>query len=216
MEPTLPVVTAAQMREADRRCIEQIGIPGAVLMDHAGKAVWKSLEAHRIGVVCGKGNNGGDGYVAARYALLAGCEVTVVLLAKPEDITGDARTFLDAYRNLSGCVVVASTEGEAEASVAALANCDVLVDAILGTGISGEVRGVARAAIESWPPRYTVAVDIPSGLNADTGQPCGCAVRADKTITFQFMKQGLLQPAARPYTGQIEVVDIGIPACCLP
>ena len=213
--PQPPVVTAAQMRAADTRCIEEIGIPGPVLMDHAGKAVWKALKGRRIGVVCGKGNNGGDGYVTARYALVAGCEVSVVVLAEPEAITGDARIFLDAYRNLGGHVVVAHSEDEARAAVAGLSNCDVLVDAILGTGITGEVRGLARAAIEAWPARYTVAVDIPSGLNADTGEPCGCAVRAEKTITFQFMKQGLLQPAARDYTGQLEVVDIGIPACCL-
>jgi len=203
------------MRAADKRCIEEIGIPGAVLMDHAGKAVWKALEGRRIGVVCGKGNNGGDGYVTARYALVAGCEVSVVLLAEPEAITGDARIFLDAYRNLGGRVVVALTEDEARSAVAGLSNCDVLVDAILGTGITGEVRGLARAATEAWPARYTVAVDIPSGLNADTGEPCGCAVRAEKTITFQFMKQGLLQPAARGYVGEVSVVDIGIPACCL-
>lgn len=202
------------MREADRRCIQDIGIPGAVLMDHAGKAVWKEVFGQRIGVVCGKGNNGGDGYVTARYALLAGCDVSVVLLAAPESITGDARIFLDAYRNLGGRVVITLSEEEARAAVAALANCDVLVDAILGTGITGEVHGLARAAIEAWPASYTIAVDIPSGLNADTGHPCGCAIRADKTVTFQFMKRGLLQPHAHPYTGEILIADIGIPAIC--
>lgn len=208
------VLTAAQMREADRRCIEDIGIPGAVLMDHAGKAVWRALEGQRIGVVCGKGNNGGDGYVVARYALLAEREVRVVLLADPDSITGDARTFLDAYRNLGGAVMVAMDEASAAEAVASLDDCDVLVDAILGTGIAGEVRGVARAAIEAWPSLPTVAVDVPSGLNADTGEPCGCAIRAGKTVTFQFLKRGFLNPESRAYTGEVIVADIGIPRVC--
>ncbi|MFM1920048.1 MAG: hypothetical protein RLZZ303_1682 [Candidatus Hydrogenedentota bacterium] len=208
-------LTAAQMREADRRCIEDIGIPGVVLMDHAGKAVWKNLDGRRVGIVCGKGNNGGDGYVVARYALLAGREVRLVLLAAPDTITGDARIFLDAYRRLGGELTVATGEASAREAVAALGNCDVLVDAILGTGIEGEVRGVAKAAIEAWPGPYTVAVDIPSGLNADTGEPCGCAIRAELTVTFQCPKRGFLHPASREYTGEVIVADIGIPSCCI-
>jgi NAD(P)H-hydrate epimerase len=202
------------MREADRRCIEEIGIPGAVLMDHAGKAVWDVVQpmGQRVGIVCGKGNNGGDGFVVARYALLAGRDVHLVLLAPEATITGDARTFLLAYKNLGGTVVVA----ENATPVAALADCDVLVDAILGTGITGEVRGLPRAAMEAWPPVPTIAIDLPSGLNTDTGQPCGCAVRAELTVTIQFMKGGLTLPGAAAYTGEVIVADIGIPDCCLP
>ena len=212
--PPRPIVTAAEMREADRRCIEDIGIPGAVLMDHAGKAVWDVVQpmGQRVGIVCGKGNNGGDGFVVARYALLAGRDVYLVLLAPEAAITGDARTFLRAYQNLGGNVVVA----EDAAPVAALADCDVLVDAILGTGITGEVRGLPRAAIEAWPPVPTIAIDLPSGLNTDTGQPCGCAIRADITVTIQFMKLGLTVAGAEYYAGKVIVADIGIPDCCLP
>ncbi len=208
------VLTAAQMREADRRCIEDIGIPGVVLMHNAGAAVFQEVRRGPVGVVCGKGNNGGDGFVVARLALVAGLDTQVVLVARPEEITGDAAVYLRAYRNLGGRISEASTENGAAAAVAALAGRETLVDAVLGTGVKGEVRGAQRAAIEAWPRGYTVAVDLPSGLNADTGEPCGCCIRADVTVTFQFAKQGLLMPAAKPYVGRLVIADIGIPPVC--
>lgn len=209
------VLTAAQMREADRRCIEDIGIPGAVLMNNAGTAVYRELPAAgSVGVVCGRGNNGGDGYVVARLALLAGRATRVVLVGRQDLITGDAAAFLRVYRNLGGAMRAVDDEVAAADAVIGLADCDVLVDALLGTGISGAVRGPVRAAIEAWPRVHTVAVDIPSGLDADTGQPCGCAVRADVTVTFQFAKRGFLAREARGYLGRLVVADIGIPECC--
>ncbi len=209
------VLTAAQMREADRRCIEELGIPGAVLMNNAGAAVFCEIAGGPVGIVCGKGNNGGDGFVVARLALLAGMETTVVLAAEPERITGDAKTFMDVYLRLGGNMVVAPDAEAAASAVADLADCAVLVDALLGTGISGEVRGTARAIIGAWPRGLlTVAVDLPSGLDADTGEPCGACVRADVTVTFAFMKKGLLAPSAEPYVGRVFVADIGIPDLC--
>lgn len=208
-------LTAAQMREVDRRCIQGIGIPGAVLMNNAGAAVYREIgDLGPVGVVCGKGNNGGNGYVVARLALLSGRETRVVLTAPVEQITGDAATFLAVYQRLGGRVSVAATEEAASAAVRALGDCVVLVDALLGTGVSGEVRGPIRAAIEAWPRVFTVAVDVPSGLDADTGAPCGCAVRADVTVTFQYPKTGFLNPSAQPYLGRLVVADIGIPAQC--
>ena len=209
------VLTAAQMREADRRCIEELGIPGAVLMDNAGAAVFREITGEPVGIVCGKGNNGGDGFVVARFALLAGLEPTVVLAAEPAQITGDAKTFMNVYLRLGGNMVVAPEAKTAAHAVADLADCGVLVDALLGTGISGEVRGMARAVIEAWPRNpVTIAVDLPSGLDADTGEPCGACVRADVTVTFAFMKKGLLAPSAEPYVGRVVVADIGIPDLC--
>lgn len=214
VKKAMKTLTAAQMREADRRCIEEIGIPGVVLMHNAGAAVFREVRRGPVGVVCGKGNNGGDGFVVARLALVAGLDTQVVLVARPEEITGDAAVFLRAYRNLGGRIVEACTESEAAAAVAALAGRETLVDAVLGTGVKGEVRGAQRAAIAAWPQGYTVAVDLPSGLNADTGEPCGCCIRADVTVTFQFAKRGLLAPAAKPYLGRLVVADIGIPPVC--
>lgn len=208
-------LTAAQMREVDRRCIEDIGIPGVVLMNNAGTAVYRELpDTGPVGIVCGKGNNGGDGYVVARLALLAGRETRVILVARPEQIMGDAATFLRAFQRLGGEVQPVDAEDAATKAVEELGDCAVLVDALLGTGISGTVRGPIRAAIEAWPRVHTVAVDIPSGLDADTGLPCGCVVRADVTVTFQFAKRGFLAAEAHEYLGRLVVADIGIPECC--
>ncbi|MCP4640451.1 MAG: NAD(P)H-hydrate epimerase [bacterium] len=207
-------LTAAQMREADRRCIEEVGIPGAVLMNTAGAAVFREIDHGPVGVVCGKGNNGGDGFVVARLALVAGLDVRCVLIADPDKIRGDAGVFLRAYRNLGG-VVQSVTEEEASAdAVRALSDCAVLVDALLGTGIKGEVTGPIRAAIDAWPSVRTIAVDLPSGLNADTGEVCGCCVRADVTVTFQFAKRGFENLDAGAYLGRLVVADIGIPEVC--
>lgn len=207
-------LTAAAMREADRRCIEELGIPGAVLMENAGRAVFGELAGGPLGVVCGKGNNGGDGYVVARLALAAGYGVRVVLLAVREAITGDARTFLDVYERLGGQVVVAETPGAAARAVRDLADCAVLVDAILGTGFTGEVHGAPRAAIENWPAAPTIAVDIPSGLHADTGEAPGPCIRAATTVTMQYAKQGFAAPTAKAFLGRLVVADIGIPEVC--
>lgn len=207
-------LTAVQMREADRRCIQEIGIPGVVLMNNAGTAVFKQINRGPVGVVCGKGNNGGDGFVVARLALLAGLETRVVLVARPEEIDGDAAVFMNVYRRLGGALESVTDAGETAAAVRQLSDCAVLVDALLGTGIKGEVRGPIRAAIDAWPEVYTIAVDLPSGMNADTGEICGACVRADVTVTFAFAKQGFLAPGARDLLGDLIVADIGIPDWC--
>jgi NAD(P)H-hydrate epimerase len=214
MNDLIPHLTAAQMREADRRCIEDIGIPGVVLMNNAGAAVFRHISGGPVGIVCGKGNNGGDGYVVARLSLLAGFDTRVVVLAEREAITGDALTFLRAYENLGGYVSFASTVEGASEAVRDLAGSAVLVDAILGTGITGEVRGVARAAIDAWPTGHCIAVDLPSGMDADTGEPCGACIRADVTVTFQFPKVGFRNPEAAHWLGELIVADIGIPKVC--
>ncbi len=213
-DPLAKSLTAAEMREADRRCIEDLGIPGVVLMNNAGAAVFREISGGPVGIVCGKGNNGGDGYVVARMALLAGFDARVVLVADREDIRGDADVFLRAYENLGGAVESVQDEAGAARAVAALADCAVLVDALLGTGVKGEVRGPIRAAIEAWPEVRTVAVDLPSGLHADTGAVCGCCVKAEVTVTFQFAKRGFASPNATPYLGRLVVADIGIPEVC--
>jgi NAD(P)H-hydrate epimerase len=211
------MLSAAQMREADRRCIEEIGIPGAVLMNNAGTAVYRELPPGSVGIVCGTGNNGGDGFVVARLALLGGRAVETLLVGDPARVRGDALTFMKVFTRLGGSIRVVHDTAEAEKIVAGLAHCGVLVDALLGTGASGEVRGPIRAAIEAWPAApHTVAVDLPSGLDADTGAILGACIRAHTTVTFQFAKPGLFQPGARPFVGRLVIADIGIPEICAP
>lgn len=207
-------LSAAQMREADRRCIEELGIPGAVLMNNAGAAVFERISHGPVGIVCGKGNNGGDGYVVARLALLANMDVRIVIVAPPDAVAGDARIFLEAYLRLGGSVKWVQGEEETREALEGLSRCAVLVDALLGTGIQGEVRGDARVAIEAWPELPTIAVDLPSGLNADTGEVCGVCIRATETVSFQFGKAGFKNSAAEEFLGNLSIVNIGIPNVC--
>lgn len=210
----MKTLTAEQMREADRRCIQELGIPGAVLMNSAGTFVFREIDSGPVGIVCGKGNNGGDGFVVARLAMLAGYETRLVLLADPLTIKGDAATFMQVYERLGGTIESVEEEGAVASAVCGLSDCAVLVDAVLGTGISGEVHGILRTAIDAWPEVRTISVDLPSGLDADTGEPCGCCIHADVTVTFQFAKRGLESPAAKQYIGRLVVADIGIPEVC--
>ena len=207
-------LSVAQMREADRRCIEEIGIPGVVLMDNAGQAVFREIAEGPVGVVCGKGNNGGDGFVVARLALAAGMETRTVLVGDRDWVKGDAAIFMHAYESLGGRFLCARTEEEAARAVGDLKSCAVVIDALLGTGIHGEVRGPLRAAIDAWPEVATIAVDVPSGLDADTGEVCGACVKAQTTVTFQFAKRGFENAEAARCIGRLVVADIGIPEAC--
>jgi NAD(P)H-hydrate epimerase len=210
-------LSVAQIREADRRCIEGLGIPGAVLMNAAGAAVFHEIRkgSGPIGVVCGKGNNGGDGFVVARLALVAGIETKVVLLAYPYELQGDAAVFMNAYRRLGGRIEVPSGREEIGPAMGGLSECETLVDAMLGTGTRGEVNGAPAEAMAHWPEGIpTIAVDVPSGLDADTGEICGQCVMADVTVTFQYLKRGFANPSAKPYLGRVVVADIGIPPVC--
>lgn len=210
----MKTLSVEQMREADRRCIEVIGIPGAVLMNNAGQAVFNEIEGGPVGVVCGKGNNGGDGFVVARLALAAGYQTRVVLIADPDSIAGDAALFLHILVKL-GCEIVSVQEpGEITAAIRSLKGWAVIVDALLGTGVQGDVHGSIGHAIEEWPDVPTIAVDVPSGMDADTGVPCGCCVTAQTTVTFQCAKTGFENLEAKPYLGRLVIADIGIPDIC--
>ncbi len=209
-------LTVQQMREADRRCIEELGIPGVVLMNNAGRAVFKELEPGPITVVCGKGNNGGDGFVVARFVLVAGWDVKVILLSEPSNIRGDAEIFMKTYLRLGGKIITCLDEKDIYQEMDRIAEHETCVDAILGTGTKGEVTGILRVAIESMGRlKNIVSVDLPSGMNADSGDICGVCVRARKTVTFQYPKIGFSNPLAKQYLGEVVVVDIGIPSVCI-
>lgn len=216
------LVTVAQMRELDRRTIEA-GTPGEVLMERAGRAVAEEIRRRfaarcRRGllVVAGRGNNGGDGFVVARLLKRRGIRVGVVCLAPLERVAGDARLNLERWRRLRGRVVEAVGDDAAAVLEGELSRVGVVVDAIFGTGLRAEVAGPAAQAIEAINaarPRRdlaVVAVDLPSGLDGDRGEPWGLAVRATLTVTLGARKVGLVLPAARPFVGELACRDIGL------
>ncbi len=210
LEAAFGVWTPEAVRTLDRTASSAFGIPGYELMTRAGAAVCAAASAHwpearRWLVLCGGGNNGGDGYVIARLARQAGREVRVCAFADPSRLTGDAAT---AWRDFAA-------EGAAVQSFEnrLLAEADLVVDALLGTGLCRPVTGDIRAAIDALNAagRPVVAVDIPSGLDATTGFPLGAAVQADLTVTVVGRKIGLYVGAGPAYTGPVEFADLGIP-----
>ena len=206
---------AAQVRELDRIAIEERGIPGYALMSRAGEAAFGLLRqrwpnARRIAVVCGGGNNAGDGYVVARLARQAGLEVRVLTLANPDALRGDALT---AWRDAEAAEVPM-----APFTTAGLADAELLVDAILGTGLERDVSGIWREAINAMNahPADRFALDIPSGLHADTGAILGAAVHAAATITFIGLKQGLFTGQGPACCGEVHFADLNVPPDIYP
>ncbi len=213
----MKLCTAEQMRRIDETAMGKDGIPGVVLMENAGRQVVAAVREllatqarARVVVICGKGNNGGDGLVAARHLLNHGTDVQVVLLAKGTDLSGDAAV---NYRIAHTMGVPMVENADEEAVKVRASRADVIVDAILGTGIHGEVTGIARAAIAAINAgrAQVVAVDIPSGVHADTGAALGEAVRADVTVTFGLPKLGLVQYPGAELCGELRVADISLP-----
>jgi NAD(P)H-hydrate epimerase len=212
------VLSREEVRNLDRRAIAELGLPGVVLMENAGRGTAELLRALGVhgGVVvcCGKGNNGGDGFVIARHLDNYQIPVRVLLFARPEELTGDAAI---NYRVLAASGVPIEIHAGAvlndEAVRRHLAAAEWVVDALFGTGLAGPVRppfDAVIAAINASPARV-LAVDIPSGLDCDTGQPLGPTVRAEHTATFVALKQGFTNPAAQEWLGQVHVLDIGAP-----
>jgi len=211
--------TREEMREMDRRAIEDYGIPGMVLMENAGRAtaeeVRKMLPAPGDGTVvilCGKGNNGGDGLVVARHLHNHGVEVQTFVAFRMDDVTeaqGDAATNLRIVVNMK----LPISELVSAADLPDLTQADVIVDALLGTGLSGDVREPLRGIIEAINASGVpvVAVDIPSGLCANTGAMLGAAVRAKKTVTFACPKKGFQLADGPNCVGEVVVAEISIP-----
>lgn len=214
------VATAQLIRELDRRTIERIGIPGAVLMENAGRGAtrvlterFQGLRGGPVIVVCGAGNNGGDGFVIARVLHESGIQSKVFLLAPPDRIGGDARIYLDALYRLDIPVQVMTDEGCFQDALRQWQEASCIVDAIFGTGLTRAVEGLYRKAIEAVGAarRPVFSVDMPSGICADTGKVLGTAVRADCTATFGLPKRGLYLYPGAAYAGAIVCLDIGIP-----
>ncbi|MFQ5650099.1 MAG: NAD(P)H-hydrate dehydratase [bacterium] len=210
------VFTAREMAEVDRTTIEDIGIPGMVLMEHAGLKVVSVIldvlgdsEGKKIVVVCGKGNNGGDGYVVARHLLNRGAQVKVVLVADPKEVKGDAAQNLRILTHLQAKVETFSRNKHGRE----IASADFIVDALLGTGVAGALKPKFAELVEliNNSPAPVISVDLPTGMATDTGAVFGGCVRADHTVTLGHLKRGLLFSPAREHAGTVHVADIGFP-----
>src|SRR5688572_23612261 len=214
------VLNSAQMREADRRTIEEIGIPSLVLMENAGRQVVAAIEAmhgdlleSQVAVLCGRGNNGGDGFVVARTLVQRGVSVSVFLIGRVADVRGDARTNLEILGRL-GLSVVEIADSEAwELHFSEVCDCTLIVDAIFGTGLNAPLSGLMETVVAdvngSGIP--IVAIDLPSGLSADSHQPMGDSIEAGMTVTLAAPKLSLVLPPAETRAGDIVIADIGIP-----
>jgi NAD(P)H-hydrate epimerase len=213
---TVMFLSRDQVRAIDRRAIDEYGLPGVVLMENAGRGAAELLLSlgvrGPVAVCCGKGNNGGDGLVIARHLTIHQVPVRVLLFCRPEELTGDAAV---NYRvcHRAGLPLVVCAEVDLGQLRRELSAADWVVDALFGTGLAGPVRppfDQVIAAVNACPARV-FAVDIPSGLDCDTGQPLGPTVRALHTATFVAQKTGFAAPSAREWLGQVHVVGIGVP-----
>src|SRR6187397_2468591 len=214
------VLNAAQMREADRRTIEEIGIPSIVLMENAGRQVVAAMDASfeelatmRVAVLCGRGSNGGDGFVVARTLAEHHVDVGVYLVGNAADIKGDARINLEVLRQLGHDVVEIGDGPAWELHGTDVVGSDVIVDALFGTGLRGPLNGVVETIVadvnSSGQP--VVAIDLPSGLSADGPEIPGPAIEATMTVTMAAPKLPLVLPPAESLAGELVIADIGIP-----
>ncbi len=216
----IPVLSRAEMRAFDKRAIETCHVPGLVLMENAGRGAAEVIlrglgadERHDVVVVCGSGNNGGDGFVVARHLAAAGVRDVTVFLTKPgPELTGDGRTNYEALRACASVSLVdlGSNVGPLKS---ALGRASVVVDALFGTGLDRPIGPPLASVIEAINEAACpcIAIDVPSGLNADTGASMGATVRADVTVTFAHPKLGLLTPNGARMAGRVEVVGLGVP-----
>ena len=216
-DPDLRALTRDEVREVDRRAIAEYGLPGMVLMENAGRGAAELLAQLGIAgpvVICaGKGNNGGDGFVIARHLELLGVACRVLLFCDPRDLAGDAATNCRVLKNARQPLEIMGAVPDRAMLDRELAGADWIVDALLGTGTQGAIREPYLTAIDciNRAGKKVFAVDLPSGMDCDTGRPLGACVRADHTATFVARKVGFDAPGALALTGQVHVLGIGVP-----
>ena len=215
MKPRVSYITAAQAKCLDAKLLDVYGISTLVLMENAGRQVADAVQAvytgrKKIAVACGKGNNGGDGIVAARHLIARGIDPDVFLACRRQELRGEAKINLDILYKL-GCKIVEAPR--VKPAALNFLRYGLIVDALLGVGLSGPVRGIYGDIIRSINDSgsYVLAVDIPSGLDASTGAAQGYYVKADATITFAARKAGMLKREGRKACGKVVVADLGVP-----
>jgi NAD(P)H-hydrate epimerase len=213
----MKIATAQQIKNIDRRAIKEFGIPGPVLMENAATAVMTEMERFfdglagvRVGIICGKGNNGGDGLALARRLSIRGVAVRVALLASFSAVSGEAKVNLSILRKTD---VQITQNASARSLSDIIAWSDIVVDAMLGVGLSSPLKGLFLQAVDmiNSAGKPVVTIDIPTGINADTGAIMGAAIMADLTVTMALLKRGLVLLPGAKYAGEVRVADIGIP-----
>jgi NAD(P)H-hydrate epimerase len=210
-------MTRDEVRDVDRRAIADFGMAGVVLMENAGRGAAELLLSLGVSgevlIAAGKGNNGGDGFVIARHLDNRGVRVRVVLCCEPEELAGDAAVNFRIIERAGFRIDVLRRGLDMTAFSTALKQSDWIVDALLGTGTQGAIREPYISVINAINESGTrvLAVDLPSGLDCDLGTPLGCAVRAAHTATFVSRKVGFDNPASFAFTGDVHVIDIGVP-----
>ncbi len=216
-------LSRAQVRRVDQLAVEQLGISGVVLMENAGRNAAQLIQQKytspkpslgRAFVMCGTGNNGGDGCVIARHLANAGWAVRTVVFGDAARMSPDMRTNFNVLVAMKLEPTVAVSSAEHRTILESIAADDVVIDSLLGTGFQGDMRSPMAAFIEGLnkaPKRAMVAIDLPSGLDCDTGKPSPATIRADLTITFVAQKIGFNAPTTQEYLGEVHVADIGTP-----
>jgi hydroxyethylthiazole kinase-like uncharacterized protein yjeF len=216
----MKILTSAEMRDIDRTAIEELGIPGLVLMENAGlrivralRARFDAIERERTVVVAGKGNNGGDGFVVARHLANSGARPEVLLLAAKDEVQGDAAVNLAIALKMGIPITEVRTAADWKKARVDVFHASIVVDALFGTGLVKPLDGLYAAAVEdiNKSRAFTVAVDIPSGLSADTFEVIGPSVEADLTVTLAAPKIAHIFPPASDRVGELVIAPIGIP-----
>lgn len=220
------VMTRDEVRGFDSWAINTLGVPGVVLMENAGRSCAQLIREKlsdvvrpKVCIFCGTGNNGGDGYVIARHLLNRGFEVVVVICGERSKIRGDAKVNLDILEGLGQPIEQLNLEQNDIAGRIGnfAAGADMIVDGLFGTGLKGQLSERYRQLIEAINSQRSpiLAIDIPSGLDCDSGQPLGAAVKASCTVTFVAVKKGFVAgETARQYTGEVMVASIGVEPTC--
>ncbi len=214
----MKIVTAQEMKNIDRRAVKDFGIPGPVLMENAASSVMSEMEKYfgcldgvRIGIICGKGNNGGDGLALARRLRIRGVTVRVALLAPFSAVSGEAKVNLSILRKMDVEIQQSASSGFITDFISW---ADILVDAILGVGLASPLKGVFAHTVNSINAagKRVVSIDIPTGIDSDTGKILGVAIRTDLTVTMALLKRGLVLYPGADFAGTVRVADIGIPS----
>jgi NAD(P)H-hydrate epimerase len=210
------IATAQEMRHLDNAAIEEAGIPGLILMENAALGtvftirlmIGDELLGRRFIIACGKGNNGGDGYAIARHLFNRGADVTVLAAGSVSELKGDAATNAHIYKTIGGRIIELR-----HGALPELPPSELIVDALLGTGVTGPAKGMIARVID-WinsRPESVLSVDLPSGVECDTGLASGPAVKADRTVTMGLLKRGLVLPPGRDLAGLVTIANISLP-----